>query len=251
MFAHLLLLATAPATPPAAPGPLHYRLEISATQDVDRTAIGLGRGGGGVKAVAWVAVTLQDTTGGRLAHVVIDSMSVSGSGVMEESFDPSVAKSARGAWFHLYLVDGKPQGAAAPSLANPATDLCGRALRILFSPAKAGARVGDHWSDTTTTESSSSGRTSRGSTVESWRIIAAHGDTLSAEANAIGRRSVEGDEVNGTGLATGKRTLTALRDGSVVEATAQLNEGMLMASGEGAGVVQLRSTTTIYVTRSS
>jgi hypothetical protein len=148
----LLVLAAAPVAGGAAlvsegraPTTTRYRIESKTEQVVDLSAVGQGTQTNNFTQVAILSVTLNDTTGGKVLHVVIDS-------IASDSPVPGVAEmlqKAKKAWLHG-LVDswGRTKMVATSADSNEIVGQLRNSLVRFFPVVKPGTSQGDSWVDT-------------------------------------------------------------------------------------------------------
>lgn len=144
----LLALGTGESDPdssPSAPKTLRYRVESKAQQVIDLSALGQGKQENTSSQTAVFSVTLSDSAGGKVMHVVIDSMAVT-------SPQPGVAEAAakaKGAWLHGF-VDSWGRGRVSATSADT-SDLVSQlktTMTRFFPVVKPGGKAGDTWVDT-------------------------------------------------------------------------------------------------------
>jgi len=179
MLVGLLALAslTGAVTTPSAPQ--RYRIEVKAQTEVDATASGQGKFSSELSLVGFITVTMSDTTGGQLAHIVVDSVVIpAGIEMPPQMGDPAAAK---GIFFHGYIVDGKVKGGLKPNQPNQLVAMLAGGVENLFPGLRTTAKVGDTWSDTVKTDATSEGMTQQSVTMINW--------TATAGANGTGRIS--------------------------------------------------------------
>ncbi len=131
--------------PPAAPITTRYRVETKTETTIDLSGVGQPNQQLNLGVVSWIAVTVNDTTGGRVVHVVVDSLTYDGGAPqLTASVD-----SARGGTVHAFI-DGK--GHLQNIVARPADnaflgDVQG-VIHSFFPKVRAGVKAGDTWVDT-------------------------------------------------------------------------------------------------------
>jgi len=133
-------------TPPNAPVTTKYRIETKNETTVDLSAFGQPSQQINIGLVSWVAVTLSDTSGGRIVHLVVDSMRYDGGAPM---ISQATADSAKGGVLHGFV---DPSGRVKNLTQQPGNnaflaDVQG-VIHSFFPRVKVGAKSGDGWSDT-------------------------------------------------------------------------------------------------------
>jgi hypothetical protein len=242
MHALLLTLSVVAQVPASGPASLHYKYEsknvttvevMGQTQDVP------------VEIFALLTTTMSDTTGGKIAHVVIDSVVFDDHGAMEQSLammPPETAAlmtaSGKGAFFHLYLVDGKPRGAISPSAASVQSGSAGGAIPLIFPGLRPTAKTGDSWSDTTVTDTVLMNGAGHGKTtaVMHWVVTSKGPDEAVLDGTVTTSATI--DVGNGMGQmllqSTGTQHVRLGADGAAREAASSLTMSgtMTMAMGD-------------------
>ncbi len=236
-------------THPVPPGPVHYRVDLSASQDVDASALGGGENTTKFDVTGYVSVTMTDTTGGQLAQMVIDSVTLPAGAVLPQGIGSP--DSAKGISFHAYVVQGKVSTVPPPSGPNSLAAIFGGTIGVLFPGVRANARIGDTWTDTTTAKTSDN-RTSV--TITKWSVTAVNGDEMTVQGAATGTTegtvsSSQGDmSLKGTIDGTRNVTTTAAGPASHAEATANTQATVTPVTMPTA-VISVKGSTTITVTK--
>lgn len=230
MLAVLVVLAgLGPVKPVVPTAPVHYRIDAKSRQEVDLTAFGQPSQVTELTAKVFISLTMMDTTGGKLAHVVIDSMMFDATGQMQMAFNQAAADSAKGATIHAYVVDGKVKDNAKLSVETQATGLARQTLSLLFAGTRAGKKAGDGWVDTTTASNkSATGTTQTTTVVTDWKVTGAEGDVMTAEGNGKGQVSMEGGEQQISGTSTSKLTVTSPAGGPARRATLTSQQALMV-----------------------
>lgn len=251
MLAGLLALATSIGIVTTPVAPLRYKIEVSTSQEVDLSAMGQAKMTGDVAAVMFISVTMSDSGAGQLAHIVLDSMTITPSGMMEQQFDPSLAGTAKGAFYHVYVMGGKVQGTPKPSVAeNPALALMGQAVQMLFPGSiKPGLKSGDTFADTTTTSNSSEAGTNTASSVTSWALKGMDGDAMMFEGSSTGKMSVDGGPNAVTGTNKGTRTMTSTAKGPVKSAALTSTVDISVVPAGMSDAIPVKGTSKVTITQ--
>ncbi|HRP07149.1 MAG TPA: hypothetical protein PLL69_01550, partial [Gemmatimonadales bacterium] len=131
--------------------PQRFRVEFTVGNTVDLTAAGQGEMTSDINGTAVVTLTMSDTTGGKIAHLVVDSFTINATGQAAMMFSQQAADALIGEWVHGYIVDGKVEGAPSQSQeGNQVLSLITAALAGLFPGVSPKAATTPKWSDTTT-----------------------------------------------------------------------------------------------------
>ncbi len=231
-----LLAALQVAQDVRSPGPVQrYRLDVTTNSELDQSTIGKPKMIGGLVTHAIITVSMRDTTGGQIAQVVVDSMTLEPSGLIVPQLaeHPNAAANARGAWVRAYIVHGKQQGGAqiSDSTNNPALAAVVQALGVLFPGIRRGAKVGDSWADTSHVNNSSGPRHQTGEIVAAWKVIAAEGDGLVLRGTSDARTRTEdgsGQMITMTGGS--KEEVVVPATGPVRRATIESSNSILVSS---------------------
>ena len=233
MLATLLLAALLGGQGPVGP-PVKYKFETKSTTTVDLSAMGQGNQTVETSAVAFFAVTMSDTTGGQLAHVVIDSMHFDG-GQMMAMLPDSLLQLKPGTFFHLYLVNGKLPNAVTPSHASLVAAQAVPGVNMLFPGTRGDRPVGAVWVDTVKIDSivqveAAGSEAHMGSTtITTWTVTARDGNQQILDATSTGSTTmnVMGNEAQGT--TSGKTHLVMSPLGVVRAGTGETKTEMAMA----------------------
>jgi len=254
MLATLLTIASLAGgvTHPAPAGPVHYRVDVSASQDVDASALGGQENTTKFDISGFLSVTMNDTTGGQLAHLVIDSLTMPAGEALPMGMD-SLA-SATGISFHAYVVQGKVSTVPPLSSPNSLAAIFGGAIGVLFPGVHANARTGDSWTDTTTTKTTDNGNTRTSVTITKWTVTAVNGDEMTVQGNATGTTegpvSTSAGDMTLKGTMNGTRNVTTTAAGPASQADANATtEATLTSASMPAAVISVKGTTAIKVTR--
>ncbi|MBM4186096.1 MAG: hypothetical protein FJ206_02180 [Gemmatimonadetes bacterium] len=140
---------------PAAPRTIRYKIETKNEQVVDLTGAGGPKQEVTMNQIALVSVTLTDSAGGRVMHVVIDSVT---SDVPAPDMASALA-GAKGAWIHGFLDSwGRATMTAASTDANEIVGEFRSMFARFFPVMRPGAKAGDTWTDTATVDTKTPNR---------------------------------------------------------------------------------------------
>ncbi len=230
MIAGLLTVATLlGAVGPTAPQ--RYRIEVKAQQEVDATALGGGKQNTDIGVIGFVTVTLSDTTGGRLAHIVIDSLLLSPGmeippGMTDE---PGTAK---GLFFHAYVVNGKVQGSLAPNTPHQLAGLIAGGVESLFPGVRAESKLGDTWSDTVKVDKTTEGTSTKSTTMVDWKVASGTAGSFTYDGVSTGKAVSEGPTPQGNRTVSanisGTRSLTGPAAGPITKGTFKTIQDVLV-----------------------
>ncbi len=238
MLAALLALAGSgpgPVKPIVVPAPVHYRIDAKLRQDVDLTAVGQPPMSSDLTANIFLSLTMSDTTGGKLAHVIIDSMRLAATGQLQQAYPQSVADSAEGTFMNAYIVGGRVQGNptlrgmkdnAAQDVENSATSLARQTLSLLFAGTRSGKQVGEGWTDTTESSNTSPSGTQKTKVIHDWKVTGVEGGVITIEGSGNSTLSLDGGQQTYIGTATSKTTVTSPAGGPSTHATMHSNQAL-------------------------
>jgi hypothetical protein len=219
-----------------------YKVAQQVTQDVDATAAGGPKQHSVVKFTSYVVLTLTDTTGGRSIRMVIDS--IHGDSLPAGAPAEMLAK-AKGAVVTGFVdAKGKVSGVKANGDAGglPLTNL----VSHLVPPMRPPLKLGDAWTDTTSSDNDAPGMSTR--TVTNYKVTGA--ETRSGvkaskvdgafSSSIVGTQETPGGSADIDGTGTGTVTYFIAPDGKVVGGTASSTSNLnvtLAAQGVSLPVV--------------
>jgi hypothetical protein len=131
----------------APPTKTRYKIDQTSSQEIDASAVGGPKQSVTNHLVAYVLITLADTTGGRTMHVVVDSVV----GDTASAIPKAVLDSLKGGTYHGQvapnnrITDLRPMNGAEAN--TPITGL----LSNFYPRVRTGWKTGDSWTDTTET----------------------------------------------------------------------------------------------------
>ncbi len=147
-----------------APTTTKYRLDSKIEQVVDLSAMGQGNQTTSFTQLTIVSITLSDTVGGKIMHVVIDSIASDAPVPTAESI-----QKARGAWLHG-TIDAWGRGKITATSADSnemVTQLKGTMARF-YPILKPAAKQGDTWVDTSKVDTKSASQAMKTTTVSTY-----------------------------------------------------------------------------------
>jgi hypothetical protein len=201
-------------------------MDVTITNVADLTALGQPPQEGAIKASFWLTMTLSDTTGGKLAHTVIDSVTVEPTGSLAQIYTAEAATAARGSGVHAYIVNGKPHSAPTPTGPGPFVQLAAQATNLLFPGVRADGKPGATWADTTNTDINNEGGSQSVNNITSWTVAGTEGSALLLTATGAGTMS--GEQGGGTFTGTISNTLevTSPPSGPATKAVAKSEQSI-------------------------
>ena len=125
------------------------------------------------------------------------------------------ADALKGQWLHGYIVDGKMQGAAKPSVEdNPMITLVLPVMNTMFPGVGAKAAGGSQsWTDTTRSDIVSEAMTQHNQAVVAWTITSREGDLLTLTGAGTGTINMEAPDSQASGAVTTNVTVTTVIGG--------------------------------------
>lgn len=246
MLLPALLLASLLSGPGPVGPTVKYRFESKNVTAVDLSAMGQGNQNAETSAVVYLAVTMSDTVGGQLAHVLIDSMNFD-AGPMAGMLPDSLLKFKPGTFFHLYVVNGKIKGDVIPSSMNLASAQATQGVAMLFPGIGHNRSVRNSWVDTLARDSTINGAKVATKSYTRWSVTGKEGDSLLLDATSTGTMAmnVMGQDVLAT--TAGTQHLVVPAAGTVREGSSEtkMQMGMTMAGN----TVQMSVVQTSKLTR--
>ena len=250
MLVGLLALATLTGTVTGPTAPQRYRIEVKAQQEIDATAAGQGKMTSDIAVVGFITVTMSDTTGGQVAHIVVDSVTVpSGVELPPQVGDPTQAK---GVVYHGYIINGKAKDGLKPSQPVPVLSLLAGGIENLFPGLRTTAKVGDSWVDTVNTDRSAEGNTQKSTTLMNWKVSAGTMASMTFDATTTGTMMTEGQTPNGkqtiNGKISGTRSLTGPPIGPMQKGVIKAMQDLILTMEGMADAIPISATTEVTFT---
>lgn len=232
MLVGLLALASLTGTVTAPSAPQRYRIEVKAQQEVDMSSMGGGKQTSDLGVVGFVTVTMSDTTGGQIAHIVVDSVTIPAGIELPPQLGDAVP-AAKGIFFHGYVIDGKVKDGLKPSAQNPLLAMLSGAVENLFPGLRTTAKVGDTWSDTVKADKETDGTKQSSATMLNWKVSAGSAGVLTYDATTTGTMMSEGPTPNGKqtmkAKINGTRTLTGPAIGPMQKGTIKAMQDLIVS----------------------
>ena len=161
-----------------APQSTKYKIETKVETTIDLSGVGQSSQQQTLNQTALITVGLSDTTGGRIMHVVVDSLAIQ-SDIQVPGTEEALAK-AKGAWLHGFV---DPRGKVTITKTSADSNDFVAELRgtmTMFLPRlKAGAKAGETWVDTTNIETRTSSRAIKATAITKYTV--GGDDNLSGE----------------------------------------------------------------------
>ena len=223
-----------------------YKVVQTVTQDVDATAAGGPKQHSVVKFTSYVQLTLTDTTGGRSIKMVVDSIHADS---LPAGAPAEMLAKAKGAIVTGFVdAKGKVSNVKANGDAGgiPLTNL----VSHLVPPVRPPLKMGDAWTDTTTSSNDTPGMSTK--TVTNFKVTGSEtrGGVKASKVDGAFSSSIVGTQETPNGSAdidgTGTGTLTYFigPDGSVVGGNASSTSNLnVTLAAQGVSVPVVLSTT--------
>jgi hypothetical protein len=177
-----LLLALAAAPSPRDSTPARYHL-------VNKSTVVVGDGMQTVEITLseFVSVTMHDSGAGQLAHVVVDSSSFD-AGTLTAMLPEVMTRTATGSSLDVYLVNGATRH-WTPSANIAQTMQLAPAVQLLLVGTRA-TRGGDHWVDTTASDTTVAVAKASGAQIIAWSAKEAAAGVIELDGTSHGTTSV-------------------------------------------------------------
>ncbi|MBL0178745.1 MAG: hypothetical protein IPP98_06405 [Gemmatimonadetes bacterium] len=251
MLVGFLALATLTGTVTGPTAPQRYRIEVKAQQEVDMSAMGGGKQTSDLGVIGFVSVTMSDTTGGQLAHIVVDSIVIP-AGIELPPQLGDAAGGAKGVFFHGVIINGKAKDGLKPSAQNPLVALLAGGVENLFPGLRPAAKVGDTWSDTVKTDKSTDGVKQNSTTLLNWTVSTGTMASMTFDATTTGTMMSEGPSPNGkqtiNAKISGTRSLTGPAIGPMTKGTIKAMQDLLVSIEGMADSIPVSATTEVTFT---
>ena len=166
------------AVAPGAPSTTKYRIDTKLEQIVDLSAMGQGNQTTSFDQHAIISVTLTDTIGGQIMHVVIDSLTSTA------PVPPEMIQKAQGAWLHGTIdAWGRGKVTATSADSNDMVSQLKGTMARFFPIVKPGAKAGDSWLDTATVDTKTPAQTMKSMTITNYT----HGGSVTRDGQPAAR----------------------------------------------------------------
>lgn len=159
LLASLVLTPLALPSTPRAASTTRYRFDLKVETTVDLSVVGAPTQVTNLGLNAWVGMTLSDSAGGKVVHVIVDSLKVD---TTIPQITPATIDSAKGGMIHGWVdPTGHIKNLTSKPAGNPLLSSVQGVVNALFPRVKAGAKAGDHWIDTTEVSNSGEGNNTK------------------------------------------------------------------------------------------
>jgi hypothetical protein len=251
MLVGLLALATLTGSVTGPAAPQRYRIEVKAQQEVDMSAMGGGKQTTDLGVIGFVTVTMSDTVGGQLAHIVVDSVAIPAGIELPPQLGDAVG-SAKGVYFHGYIIDGKAKDGLKPSVQNPLVALLAGGIENFFPGLRTTAKLGDSWVDTVKADKSTDAMKQTSTTLLNWKVSAGTMGAMTYDATTTGTMMSEGQSPNGkqtiNAKISGTRSLTGPATGPMQKGVIKAMQDLLVSIEGMADAIPVSATTEVTFT---
>lgn len=147
VFASLAIGLLALPRADSVPSTTKYYLELKSEQVVDLSVFSQPSQVTTLELKAWVTTTLTDSAGGKVVHVIVDSLRAVSSA---PQITAATADSAKGGMVHGFVDPaGRVKNLTSRPSANHLLTAVQGIINGTFPRMKGGAKTGDRWTDTT------------------------------------------------------------------------------------------------------
>lgn len=236
----------------APPQTTRYKVETRSEQIIDLSAVGQGEQRNNIAIVNYLTITLDDTTGGKTIHAVLDS-------VIKADTNPtptqSALDSARGRTWHG-LMDAEGRLTNVQRLSDAEDGLGGDLITNFYPRVKRGAKVGDSWTDTTETASDEGGQSITTRTVTNFQVTGTENRNgtraLKIESafslSQTGEVNNQGQSLGVDGTGTGTATYFVTEDGRYLGGNSTVNSDLQITTAQLPEPIPIKATNTATVT---
>lgn len=249
MLPRILLAAAALGVLGTPAEPLRYKIEVKSGQQMDMTSLGQGAIDIKLTSSSWVAITTRDSAGQLLLHVVIDSTQIDAVG-LPGGVDPAMMKVPNGTVLDLAIVGGKLQGLTPEAMvSSPGLGLVVAGIALLYPPGmRAGVKVGDSWTDTVTTDTTTAIGKGTSTQIRQWKASAKEGDAMVLDNSFTGTMTIGGGMAEVSGTMKGTNHLAIGAKGPALRASTEGTTNMTMSISAAPSPIQMLSTNAVTVT---
>jgi hypothetical protein len=248
MLPRILLAATALGVMGTTADPLHYKIEVKSGQSMDMSSLGQGMMNVNITATSWVSITTRDSADHQLLHVVVDSSTVDAPD-MPGGVDPGMMKTANGTALDLSVVNGKLQGLNPEAMAtSPGLGFVVAGIALLYPDVRKTAKVGDSWTDTVSTDTTTALGKGTSTQIRKWKASARDGDALVYDNEFTGTMTIGGGMANVDATSSGSNHITTAAKGPARTASNDSKTNMTMTVPGAPSPLQMSVNTTVSVT---
>lgn len=249
MQPRLLLAAAALSMFGTRTEPMRYKIEVISGQQMDMSALGQGVMHIDISATSYVTVTSRDSANQQLLHVVVDSATVVAPN-MPMGADPAMMQVANGTAIDLRIVEGKLLGLDPEMMASsPGIAFVVSGLTLLYPQnLRKGVKVGDSWTDTVSTDTTTSIGKGTTTQIRKWKATSKEGDAIVFDNELTGTMTLGGGMADVTGTSTGTSHMAVPPKGPARNATTTNKTSMTMTIAAAPAPIDMQVTGSITVT---
>jgi hypothetical protein len=249
MLPRILLAAAALGVLGAPAETLRYKIEVKSGQQMDMTSLGQGAIDIKLTSSSWVSITSRDSAGQQLLHVVVDSTQIDAAG-LPDAVDPAMMQVAKGTVLDLAIVGGKLQGITPETIgSSPGMGFVVAGIALLYPPAmRAGVKVGDSWTDTVTTDTTTAIGKGTSTQIRQWKASAKEGDAMVFDNTFTGTMTLGGGMADVSGTTKGTNHIIIGSKGPALKASTEGTTNMTMSISAAPSPIQMVATNAVTVT---
>ena len=249
MLPRILIAAAALGALGARTEPLRYKIEVKSGQQMDMTSLGQGAIDIKLTSTSWVSITSRDSADQQLLHVVIDSTQLDAVG-LPDAVDPAMMKVPNGTVLDLAIVAGKLQPLTPGAIGtSPGMGFVYAGVVLLYpDKMRAGIKVGDSWTDTVTTDTTTAIGKGTSTQIRQWKANAKDGEALVLDNAFTGTMTIGGGMADVSGTSKGTNHITIGSKGPALKASTEGTTNMTMSIAAAPSPIQMLSTNAVTVT---
>jgi hypothetical protein len=240
--------------PAPAPTTAKFRIESKNQTTVDLTAFGQPSQELSANITGWISLTLRDTTGGRVIHIIVDSAKFDGT----VPLGPESVDSAKGGMIHGLLdSNGRVKNLASTPATNAVMAELQGVANGMFPRMKPAVAPGESWSDTSEVNNTAGGSNTKTvfqvsytagerQTVSGMAAIKVSAKSTSKVAVTVENPQMGTMEVEGTGVGTA--VFSAGPDGRFLGGTLTSNVDQKVKASMAPAPIPIKSLRTVTVT---
>jgi hypothetical protein len=255
VFISLVLATTLTGSGDPVPAPIQYRIEQQVETLIDLSVFGQGEQTQTQSFTWFTTVSLSDSAGGHLLHVILDSIQAD-LGIAQVA--PASYDSARGIEFHGFLDDwGRLNSLTAPTNGGLFSGLFEAQVKSLFPRVKPNAREGESWTDTLMIDTKTPQGTMNVVTITAFQLggleTQAGAQAIRVDASftmtTMGKLQTPAGSADLAGQGSGTGSYYLAGDGYLVGSTSLGTGDALMTGGFAPVPIPIRITTSVTVAR--
>jgi hypothetical protein len=230
MLPRILIAAAALGVLGTPAEPMHYKIEVKSGQQMDMSSLGQGMMNINITATSWVTIATRDSAGRQLLHIVVDSSLVDAPDMPGGVDASAMMKVANGTALDLSVVEGKLQGIDPETMtSSPGMGFVIAGIGLLYPPEmRKGMKVGDSWTDTIKTDTTTAMGKGTSTQVRKWKASAREGDATVFDNEFTGTMTIGGGMANVDAVSSGTSHMVVAPKGPARSASTQSKTDMTM-----------------------